>query len=197
MPRRPIFYNVIAVTAAALVLTGCKTTDRQVASCAAGGLIGTAIGVIAGSQIGDGGGRTLAMVLGGAAGGLAGCKLVQMLTEREQRDLGNRRKHIVNATPDAMPRKAKWRSAESPAHADIEVTRARAASPLLEDVRQQGGEVDETVLASLPSDTTCRRVRTSVSAKADEANLQDVWCRDSLGDYVAVATYPDGADNIT
>jgi surface antigen len=88
----PRFRLVIGATLAGALLSGCGT---QATKEDTGAVVGAVGGAAVGSQVGGGNGRTAAVIVGAAAGGVLGAKYGRYLDERD-------RQNVTHATERAL-----------------------------------------------------------------------------------------------
>lgn len=82
-----------------------------------GTVVGAAAGILLGSQIGKGGGRTAAMVIGALAGGMLGKAIGAGLDEGDRQALAMQTQHVLDNTGDGQT--TAWQSDHSGASATI------------------------------------------------------------------------------
>ncbi|WP_426153175.1 glycine zipper domain-containing protein [Pseudomonas sp. DC3000-4b1] len=82
-----------------------------------GTVLGGAAGVLIGSRIGAGGGRTAAMLIGGLAGGLLGKVIGAKLDERDRLALAAQTQQVLSTNPDGQA--SSWTSSHSGSSAQI------------------------------------------------------------------------------
>jgi len=110
----------ILVLASAVTLSGCNTLSQQDSLLSKeniGTVLGTGVGLLVGSQIGDGNGRRLAMLAGALAGGMLGKHIGAGLDERDRLALAQETQQALLTAQDGEAQQ--WRSSHSGASATI------------------------------------------------------------------------------
>jgi len=80
-------FTILAVTAAALFLSGCNHADYPVGPREnVGAVTGAVAGGVIGNQIGSGSDRIVATAIGALAGGLIGAEIGRSLDERDRQE---------------------------------------------------------------------------------------------------------------
>lgn len=179
---------VAAMVVFSLFLSGCQTLSSQQRS-ALGTTVGSLVGVVAGSQLGDGNGRLVAMALGAALGGYVGNRFADHLNQQEQESLAQTTRQALLAD-DNRSGAMEW-SSEQRRGVDGQVIYGRAvpahdsqAVAYLSEVRGESVTPQEQArLASLSTGTNCRPTRTSLSVEDRDVADGAIWCRTSEGDY--------------
>ena len=111
--------TALAVTACVGVNAGCANMPQGEAFNKEniGTVVGAAAGILIGSQIGKGGGRTAAMVIGALAGGMLGKTIGASLDERDRQALAMQTQQVLDNTGDGQT--TTWKSDHSGASATI------------------------------------------------------------------------------
>lgn len=121
MPRSIGRQTIVFLCAVSVfMLAACNTMPQRSSSGGkqqAGTVLGALAGVLAGSQIGKGSGRTAAMIVGALAGGYLGNTIGAHLDERDRQALAARSEQAFNQARDGEA--MTWRSSHSGASARI------------------------------------------------------------------------------
>jgi surface antigen len=100
--------KIALITAAALALSSCQTTDGGRSAAIMGG---AALGGLLGNQFGSGSGRLLATAVGALAGGFLADKVFQSLTEVDKAELSKRTTQVAESSkPNEV---ITWKAPES------------------------------------------------------------------------------------
>lgn len=111
--------TALAVAACVGITTGCANMPQSDAFNKEniGTVVGAAAGILIGSQIGKGGGRTAAMVIGALAGGMLGKSIGAGLDERDRQALAMQTQQVLDNAGDGQT--MTWKSDHSGASATI------------------------------------------------------------------------------
>ena len=111
--------TALAVAACVGITTGCANMPQSDAFNKEniGTVVGAAAGILLGSQIGKGGGRTAAMVIGALAGGMLGKSIGAGLDERDRQALAMQTQQVLDNAGDGQT--MTWKSDHSGASATM------------------------------------------------------------------------------
>lgn len=145
----------------AVSLAGCEgsgITNQQ-----AGVLLGAGAGVLVGSQIGKGSGRTAAMIVGGLAGAWLGSELGKRLDNRDRQMMSNSTNQALGHAPNGQT--VSWSNAES----------------------GNSGATTPTKTYKTSSGTVCRQFDQSITVSGESEARKGTACQQPDGSWKVVS----------
>jgi len=161
---------IVTLTALAVLLGGCQTTDNgQQASSnetkkLIGTLIGAGLGAFLGSKFGGGQGQLAAVAIGALVGGYLANTLFEKLNQQDKQTHLNRRDVALREVPDG--KSLRWENPDNLASGQIE--------PSSSYKNQQG--------------VTCRDITETISVDGNEQSIRSSHCWDDTENRFKEAT---------